>query len=555
MEIFNNGPAPLISAMCRSLGITQAIDRLTEWDERQCKLSPGLLVEAMIINLLGSRKPLYLMHEYFQHMDVATLFGPGIQARDLNDDALARALDKLARAGPGLVYGTIALAAARQEGVDLRVIHGDTTSVSVEGAYEQKPGEPPPPLLLTHGHSKDHRPDLKQFLFGLAVTADQVPVIGQVRDGNLSDKTWNLELIAGLAQQLGPVDELVYIADSSLMTGPNLEAMAAQKLQFISRLPATFGLEAELKQRAWEQSAWQEVGTLSHGKSKGAASYRLQSFQADYAQRPYRMVVVHSSKLDQRKSKTLDRQFAQELSRLEEAGRQLAARSFACIPDAQAAWLAFEREFSGGHYRLQYELVSQSRPVKRPTRGRPPKHALPPSETFFTICPHFTPDAPRMAESKRRASCFVLITNLLDTQAWPDRQVLLEYKQQTKVEQHFAFLKDAKVVGPVYLKKPERVQALAYVFLLALLVYSLLQRRARQALAREGEPPLEVAGKVKTLKPTGRRMLQLFEVMLVIRYENGHRNFPTNQVIPTRALRLLGFTPDIYLRWKSHQWE
>jgi hypothetical protein len=136
MEIFNNGPAPLISAMCRSLGITQAIDRLTEWDERQCKLSPGLLVEAIIINLLGGRKPLYLMHEYFQHMDVATLFGPGIQARDLNDDVLARALDKLARAGPGPVYGTIALAAARQEGVDLRVIHGDTTSVSVEGAYE-----------------------------------------------------------------------------------------------------------------------------------------------------------------------------------------------------------------------------------------------------------------------------------------------------------------------------------------------------------------------------------------------------------------------------------
>jgi hypothetical protein len=43
--------------------------------------------------------------------------------------------------------------------------------------------------------------------------------------------------------------------------------------------------------------------------------------------------------------------------------------------------------------------------------------------------------------------------------------------------------------------------------------------------------------------------------MLVIRYENGRRSFPTSKVIPTRALRLLGFTPDIYLRWKSHQWE
>jgi hypothetical protein len=153
-----------------------------------------------------------------------------------------------------------------------------------------------------------------------------------------------------------------------------------------------------------EQPDWQEVGALSRGKSKGAASYRLRSLQVSSAHRTYRMVVVHSSKLDQRKSRTSDRQFAQELSRLEAAGRQLAARSFACIPDAQAAWPALERAYGGGHYRLQYELVSQSRPVKRIRRGRPPKHALPPCGTFFTICPHFTPDAPRMAESKRRAS-------------------------------------------------------------------------------------------------------------------------------------------------------
>lgn len=132
------------------------------------------------------------------------------------------------------------------------------------------------PLLLTHGHSKDQRPDLKQFLFGLAVTADQVPVIGQVRNGNLADKTWNLELISSLAQQLGPVEPLVYVADSSLVTGP-MKAIAVQKLQFISRLPASFSLEAELKQPAWAESAWQEIGALSKGK--GAATYRLQSYQ------------------------------------------------------------------------------------------------------------------------------------------------------------------------------------------------------------------------------------------------------------------------------------
>ncbi|MEW6523526.1 MAG: IS1634 family transposase, partial [Bacillota bacterium] len=548
-EVFNNGPAPVISAMCRSLGITQALNRLVEWDERQCKLAPGLLVEAIIINVLCNRKPLYRMHEYFSKVDVPTLFGPGIQAAHLNDDALARALDKLAQAGPGRVYGTIALEAAQREGVDLGVLHADTTSVSVQGAYEDNLESDA--LWLTHGHSKDRRPDLKQFLYGLGTTADQVPVIGEVRNGNLSDKTWNLELISRLAQQLGPLHELVYVADSSLVTGPNLEGIHTQGLKFISRLPATFKLEAQLKDQAWACDAWQEVGVLS--ARKGAASYRLQSFLAEYEGRTYRCLVVHSSHLDGRKAKAIERQLDQEEAALAAAGRQLAARAFACAPDAHEAWREFCREHEKGNFSLAYELVAQERIQKRSTRGRPPRDYAPQTETVFTIQPRFTRDQQRIQETKRRASCFVLITNLLDVQRWPHQRVLTEYKQQTVVEQHFAFMKDPKVVGPVYLKKPARVQALAYVFLLALLVYSLMQRRIWQALQGESEP-LEIAGKLKTFKPTGRRVLELFEVMLVIRYANGKRSFPTNQRVPERALRLLGLSPDIYLHWKLPEW-
>lgn len=57
--------------------------------------------------------------------------------------------------------------------------------------------------------------------------------------------------------------------------------------------------------------------------------------------------------------------------------------------------------------------------------------------------------------------------HLLD-RAWADWQVLLAYKKQIGLEQHFAFLNDAKVVGPVDLKKPERVYGLTYVFLPAI---------------------------------------------------------------------------------------
>jgi len=39
--------------------------------------------------------------------------------------------------------------------------------------------------------SKDKRPDLKQFNYGLVVSRDGIPLIGEAMDGNTSDKVWN----------------------------------------------------------------------------------------------------------------------------------------------------------------------------------------------------------------------------------------------------------------------------------------------------------------------------------------------------------------------------
>lgn len=84
----------------------------------------------------------------------------------------------------------------------------------------------------------------------------------------------------------------------------------------------------------------------------------------------------------------------------------------------------------------------------------------------------FHRDEEAIREKKARESCFVLMTNVADKERFPDREILRQYKDQQLAEQQFSFIKDPKVVGPVYLKKPERVNALAYVFLLALLVLS-----------------------------------------------------------------------------------
>jgi hypothetical protein len=66
-----------------------------------------------------------------------------------------------------------------------------------------------------------------------------------------------------------------------------------------------------------------------------------------------------------------------------------------------------------------------------------------------------------------RALCFVLITSVLDAEEHPAEKVPRDYKEQTAVELQFRAIKEPEFVGAIIAKKPERLEALACVVLLA----------------------------------------------------------------------------------------
>jgi len=100
------------------------------------------------------------------------------------------------------------------------MLHGDTTARLVYGDY---PKEEEGVLGITYGYNKEHR-NLKQFKIGLVVTEEGYPVLGEVLDGNLDDKTWNKKLLEKLPQHftLEDLQTVVYVADSALVTEDNL---------------------------------------------------------------------------------------------------------------------------------------------------------------------------------------------------------------------------------------------------------------------------------------------------------------------------------------------
>src|SRR5207245_9603880 len=91
---------------------------------------------------------------------------------------------------------------------------------------------------------------------------------------------------------------------------------------------------------------------------------------------------------------------------------------------------------------------------------------------------------------EEEAGCFVLLTNVptAGDMAHSAREILTVYKEQHGTEQNYGFLKDPVIVNSLFLKKPERIEALGLVLLLALLLWRLMERPMRAHVEGTGGP-------------------------------------------------------------------
>lgn len=130
----------IVAGVCREIGIASYLDALD--DQYHEHVSVGTAVVAMILNGLGfSNRRMYLTPQFFANKPLDVLLGPGIQAEDLNDDCLGRALDWVAAHDPTALFAGVALQARQRVGIGVEQLHGDTTSFAVSGDSLPAPGE------------------------------------------------------------------------------------------------------------------------------------------------------------------------------------------------------------------------------------------------------------------------------------------------------------------------------------------------------------------------------------------------------------------------------
>jgi transposase len=243
IEAYQVQHLPIVKAYADKIGLVEAINAVVP---TEMEVDPGTIVLGMSLDTFSGRSPLYRLEEFFTPQDTVLLLGKMVAPEAFHEDPVGRVLERLDNVGTRKIFPACAVCADQVYGLDKRYVHFDTTSISVYGDYLPPEGqldqqEQAVPLTITHGDSKDKRPDLKQFVFSTLCVDRAVPLWGTSEEGNASDKTINNTLLSDIATFLAKhgvaPGAYIYVADAALVTEDHLAARG--DTLFISRLPAT----------------------------------------------------------------------------------------------------------------------------------------------------------------------------------------------------------------------------------------------------------------------------------------------------------------------------
>ena len=481
---------PIVAHFARRLGLVEIVNRLVP---TQMEVEPGVIALGLVLDTLSGRSPLYHLETAFEACDRALLFGQDLPAQAFSDDTVGRMLDCFYAVGTQQIFSALSVAALERFPVSTGHAHFDTTSVTLYGDYLSAQGEEAP-FKITHGYSKDKRPDLKQFVLALLCVDANVPILGKLEDGNASDKAINHRLlseISGHMHQHGIApDAFIYIADSALVTEANLERIG-EHTRFITRLPATYNEHDGAVLRAIEADDWIELGPIGQTpptKNRPGACYRVHAGKVTLYGKDSRAVVVHSSAHDQRRLKRLERALKASRRDIEQIAKAEARKTFFCRADAEAAAAAVRAYRSAFH---QMDVRIEERP--RYGRGRPKKNVpKTPIAIDYVLDIEIVEQHEAIAKRRLLAGCFVLLSNIpgAGEDHYSAEQILRTYKEQNGIEKNFGFLKDDQIVNALFLKRPERIEALGLILLISLLIWRLIELVMRTELhARQATVP------------------------------------------------------------------
>lgn len=486
----------LVAAMIDELEIEKSVDNVISVDTNKKLLSHGILTKAMILNGLGYvNKQLYLTPQFFKDKPLETLFSQTINAKQINDDALGRTLDAIYDYGVSELYEKIAYKAISNIGLHPSTIHLDSTSFHVDGNYNSNSHYDEKIIHITKGYSRDHHPQLNQVVLNLIVEHQAgIPLMMMAADGNQIDTQAFASIVDAHIDSLKAVSDatLTLIADAALFTQKGLESIKEKKIDFISRVPM----------RLKEAKAF-----ITHAERDDFTSidknYSYIKKIITYAEIEQQWILYKSEHARARESKTIAKNLLQESTQSAKTAKKLMIKPFFCEADATEALNEFQSKNT--HLLITDKCIHQQAKFKckgRPKPNQEPDHY----EYFLNFDISMNTDILR-ERIEEESGYFILATNSLALNA---QELLEQYKSQQRVERGFRFLKSPEFLSDsLFLKKPERIEAMLMIMTLCLMVYASLEYKIRKELKQQDKTfPNQLGKPIKN--PTARWIFECF---------------------------------------------
>ena len=491
IEVQNLNHLGIIAGIIDEIGIVDIINEQLGIQPQE-KLNSGIIVKSIILNAMGFvSRPLYLFPQFFNDKATEHLFGEGIIPEDFNDDKIARVMDKLYQFGLTKIFLLIALTALKKYGIDNKYSHLDSTSISLQGDYAlsqtvTSENSEPAPIKIVRGYSKDKRPDLKQFLINLIASGDGgVPLFLSCGNGNDNDKAKFAKLLSNFKKQVDL--DSIFVADGALYSADNL--LAIKHLKWITRVPLSIKA-AQLYVRETPDSEFIETDI---------EGYKAVEKDSNYGGIKQKWIIIESASRKESDLKKLAKKILKDEAKANSLLTSLSRRNYENRTEIKAVFECEQKNLKY-HYLVLKDVVK--------TTDKKTK------KTVYKATIVFEKKSEKIEEEEKKAGRFILATNVLEKLS--PAEIIIAYKGQQSCERGFRFLKDPLFFADsVFLKYPSRVETMAMLMGLSLLVYTIGQRQLRANLKQNNTGVKNQLGQI-TDRPTLRWIFQCFQGIHVV---------------------------------------
>ena len=503
------GSLAVIAPLLEQMDIAGIIDRHIPANP-QAEYAFGPILRLLVAARLSSPVALVNVADWARQTGVELLWS--IPPEKLNDDRLGRALDAFYYQRHS-VLASLALHVAQTFNVSLERLHYDPTHLVLHGDYaHSRPRSDPaldprrpegndPPAHITFGHGVKNT---KIIHAGITVAVDAlgaVPVFGHATDGDHNGHTAIAEQFELLRQHLQP-RRLLLISDRGTFSAGHAARCRRQGFSILCSVPwndyrALY--DAHCSQLHWQQASYLSIeqqrrracaSALPHEHYELAVlDHHLIDPDTGEAL-PCRVLFVLSTADAKVARATRAKAIAKLTAGLEHIARSVREGRRHTDPAAVARRVAklFGKRGAASYFTWELQPLSAAEQAALPAPGRGCRR---PSQRLVY---HF--DAARAEADAHYDGRSALVTTAPLTESGDS--LFSQFKQQNDVELSHHQWKTPLAVHPLFLKNPQRIEALVHLLLIALMAYHLIQRRYRQHVAPDA-PDAEKRATTETI--------------------------------------------------------